>query len=452
MKIIIFGCGKIGTTIIDSLSGEGHDIVAVDKDPAVVAEVTNMYDVIGLCGNGVDAETMSEAGLSDTELFVAVTGSDELNMLACFLARKMGAKHTIARIRTPEYNDESLGLMKQHLDISVALNPDLLASQEIFNVLSFPSAVKVETFSGRNFEMVELNLKEDSPFAGMKLMDLRKKYKENFLVCVVMRDDRVFIPDGNFEMKVGDRIGVTSAHSEMQRLLKSAGMPQKMPKSVIILGASRIAYYLAKSLVGAGVKVKIVDSDKGACEAFSTRVPSATMICGDGMQPEVMLEEGLCETDAFVSLTGSDEVNILSAFFAKNQKVPTVIAKVNRPELAQTAENLGLECIVSPQKSVSDVLVRYARALHNSIGSNMETLYKMVDGKAEVLEFKVHSDFKYCEIPLREMNLKKNILIAGIVRGRKPIIPSGDDTILPDDRVIVLAAGYVLCDLSDIIA
>ena len=452
MKIIIFGCGKVGATLISSLTGEGHDIVAMDKAPSVVNEISTLYDVMGLCGTGVDSDAMSEAGVEDAELFIAVTGSDELNMLACFLARKMGAKHTLARIRTPEYNDQSLGFMKQCLNLSVTLNPDLLTAQEIFNVMRFPSAVKVETFSGRNLEIVELNLKEESPFAGMKLIDLRKKHSENFLVCVVMRGDEVYIPDGNFELKVGDRIGVTAPHSEIQKLLKNVGMPQKMPKNAMILGASKIGYYLAKMLVAAGVNVKVVDQYKAACESFSNRVPSTTVIVGDGMQPEVLLEEGIEDTDAFISLTGSDEVNVLSAFFANEQKVATVIAKVNRPELAQTSTKLGLECIVSPQKSVSDVLSRYVRALHNSIGSNVETLYKLVDGKAEVLEFNVRPDFRYGDVPLREMKLKSNILIAGIVRGRKPIIPSGNDVILPGDKVIVLAAGHTLCDLSDIIA
>ena len=452
MKIIIFGCGKIGATIIQSLAGEGHDIVAMDNDSKVVEEIANLYDVMGLCGNGVDSETMLEAGVGDAELFVAVTGSDELNMLACFLARKMGAKHTIARIRTPEYNDDSLVFLKQHLDISMALNPDLLAAHEIFNVLSFPSAAKVETFSGRNLEIVELIIKADSPLSGMKLIDIRKKYTESFLVCVVMREDKVFIPDGSFELKVGDRIGITASHAEIQKLLKNMEMPQKQPKNVMILGASRTAYYLAKMLHNAGTKVKIVDINKTACEEFSGRVPFATMIVGDGMQAEVLLEEGLSDTDAYVSLTGSDEANVLSAFLASDNKVPTVIAKVNRPELAQMAERLGLECVVSPQKSVSDVLSSYARALHNSIGSNVETLYKLSEGKAEVLEFNVRPDFKYGDVPLREMTLKPNVLIAGIVRKRKPIIPSGNDVILPGDKVIVIAAGHVLLDLSDIIA
>ncbi len=451
MKIVIFGCGKVGETIIQSLSGEGHDIVAVDSNPAVVSEISNTYDVIGLCGNGIDSETMEEAITDDTELFVAITGSDELNMLGCFLARKMGAKHTIARIRTPEYNDDSLVFLKQHLDLSMALNPDLLAARDIFNTLSFPSAVKVEAFSGRYLEIAELIVKDDSPLANKRLMDLRKEHSESFLVCFVKRNDEIFIPDGNFEIQCGDRIGITAPHAEIQKLLKNMKMPMKMPKNVMIMGASRIAYYLTKMLIASGVKVKIIDMDKSACENFSSIIPGATLIVGDGMQPEVLGEEGITETDAFVSLTGSDEVNVLSAFYARSQNVPTVIAKAKRPELAQTSEKLGVESTVSPLVCASNVLSTYARALNNSIGSNVETIYKLSEGKAEVLEFKVNSGFEYSDIPLRDMKLKKNILLAGIIRGRKPIIPQGNDCIKIGDKVIVIAAGHVLCDLSDIV-
>ena len=298
MKIIIFGCGKIGTTIISSLCNEGHDIVAVDKNRKIVEEVSNIYDVMGLCGNGVDSDTMLEAGVPEAELFVAVTGSDELNMLACFLARRLGAKHTIARIRTPEYNDDSLGVLKHHLDLSLALNPDKLVAEDIFNILRFPSAVKVETFSGRNLEIVELHLKADSPFVGMKLKDLRKTYTEKFLVCNVMRDDEIIIPHGDFELKVGDIIGLTASRIEIQKLLKRAGIPQKMPESVMILGAGRISYYLCNMLISAGVDVKVVDKNRDICTEFSKLVPKAVVLSGDAMQPEVLLEEGIDSQDA----------------------------------------------------------------------------------------------------------------------------------------------------------
>ncbi len=452
MKIVVFGCGKIGTTVIERLSGEGHDIVAIDKDSEVLAQVCNRFDVIGFCGSGVDSEAMKEAGVPDAELFVAATDSDDLNMLSCFLARKMGAEYTIARIRNPEYNDESLGFIKQHLDLSATLNPELLIAQEIYNILRLPAALKVETFSNRKIEIIELPIGENSPFVGITLSELRRQNKEKFLVCNVVRGEEVFIPNGNFTLQAGDIIGLTASRPELVKLLKKFGMLQKQPKSVVILGAGRVTYYLAKLLIHVGVTVKIVEKDKDTCLKIAALLPEAILIHGDGMQQEVLMEEGISSIDSFVALTGTDEENILSAFFAADMKVPSIVAKINRPELLATAHRLGLACIVSPQKTVADVMSRYARALENSLGSNVETLHKLSDGKTEVLEFKVKSEFPHSEILLKNMKLKKNILIAGIIRGRKPMIPTGTDVILPGDRVIVVAVGHQLNELSDIVS
>lgn len=450
MKIIIVGCGKIGTTIVASLVGEGHDVVAIDNDPDAIADIMNVYDAMCICGNGADSDTLTEAGISGCELFVAVTSSDELNMLSCFIAKRMGAKHTIARIRNPEYNDQSLGFLRQQLDLAVSVNPEMLAAQELFNILKLPGAITIETFSGRNFEMVELRLKEDSPMNGLKLTDLRRKYQAKFLVCAVRRNDEIYIPDGNFELAAGDRIALTAAPNEIQKLLRMLGLLRPQARSVMILGASRTAYYLAKLLVAGGSSVKIIEKDRQRCIEFCDTLPEAVMILGDGAKQEILLEEGLCSMDAFVALTGTDEENILLSIYASSQNVPKVIAKVNRPELASMAEKLGLDCIVSPRNIVSNILSRYARAIQNSVGSSVETLYKLMDGKAEALEFNVRADFPYSGTPLRDMHFKPDILIAGIIRGRKTIIPSGDDEIKPGDKVIVLAAGQILHDLSDI--
>ena len=451
MKIIIVGCGKIGTTILSSLVTEEHDVVAVDDNASVITEITNIYDVMGVCGNGADCETLTEAGVERAELFVAVTGSDELNMLSCFIARKMGAKHTIARIRNPEYNDQSLGFMKQQLHLSMAINPEKLAAKELFNVLKLPSAAKIESFSRRNFEMVELKLKPDSPLDGLKLIDLRKKYDVRVLICAVRRDDNIYIPDGNFELKSGDKIGITAAPAEILRFLRMLGIMQKQARNVMILGGSKTAYYLSEMLLAGGNSVKVIERDRKRCLELCDKLPSAVVIHGDGAQQELLREEGIHSMDAFVSLTGIDEENILLSFFAASQDVPKVISKVNRDEFAPIAEKLGLDCIVSPRKIISDILVRYARALENSIGSKVETLYQLMDGKAEALEFIVAPDCSLSGVSLKELKLKPNILVAGIIRGRKTIIPAGDDFILPGDNVVVLAAGQRLNDLSDII-
>lgn len=452
MKIVIVGCGKIGSSIISSLVGEGNDVVAIDNSPAIIEEIGNIYDVMCVCGNGTDCETLEEAGADKAELFVAVTGSDEFNMLSCFLAERMGAKHTIARIRNPEYNDKSLTFLRQELGLTVSINPEWMAARELYNILKLPAAVNIESFSGGNLEMVNIRLKQDSPLDGMNLIDVRRKYKANFLVCAVQRDNEVHVPDGNFVLKSGDKVGLTAASYEIQKLLRMVGIIQKSARNVMILGASRISYYLAKRLIAGGNTVKIIDKNQTRCRKFAEELPEAVVICGDGAEQELLLEEGIGSVDAFVALTGLDELNILISIFAQNQGVPKVISKVNRNELASMAENLGLDCIISPKKIVSDVLARYARALQNTVGNNIETLYRLMDSNVEALEFNVSPDFKGMKIPLKDLCLKPNILIVGIIRGRKAIIPTGDDMIMPNDRVVVIVSGQQMFDLSDILA
>ena len=455
MKIIVCGCGKIGTTILAALAAEGHDLVALDDDPAVITEVTNIYDVIGVRGNGADCETLENAGVREAELFIAVTGSDELNMLACFLARRMGAGHTIARIRNPEYNDASLDFMKRELELSMAINPELLAARELFDILRLPSAAKIETFSGRTFEMVELVLREDSPLSGLVLRDLPTRFKAKVLICTVQREDKVFIPLGDFVLRSGDRIGITASPAEIGKFIREAGLVTKKTRRVMVLGGSRTAFYLSKMLSVSGVDVKVIEKNEAVAQDLSENLPGVSVVLGDGAQQELLLEEGIRETDAFVSLTGMDEENILISIYAASQKVPKVISKINRDELCSMAEKLGLETTISPRRIIADVMVQYARALENSQGSQVETLYKLMDGRAEALEFLVKQSVEgLTETPLRTLavNMKPNILMAGIIRGRKTIVPCGEDVILPGDRVIVLTSGHRLADLSDILA
>lgn len=451
MKIIVVGCGKIGSTIISNLVSEGHDVVAVDNSAEIVSNMTNIYDVMGVCGNGVDFDILEEAGVKDAELFVSVTGSDEFNMLSCYIAKKMGAKQTIARIRNPEYNDNGLAFLKQNLSLSMAINPELLVAKELYNLLKLPSAAKVEIFSKRNFEMIELRLKPDSKLDGMNLIELKKKYPYNYLVCAVKRDENVYIPDGSFTLKQGDKIAVAATISELMKFLKSIDMLQKQARNVMILGASKTAFYLSKMLLAGGNNVKIIEKDVARCEEFAEHLPSAVIINGDGAQQELLLEEGIGSMDAFVSLTGMDEQNILISYFASSQNVPRVITKVNRDEFTSMADKLGLDSVISPRLSTSSVIIRYARALRNSLGSSMETLYRFMDGDAEVMEFIVTADCPIVNMPLKELKTQKNTLIAGIIRGRKTIVPSGDDVILPNDNVIVVVSGNKIDNLTEIV-
>ena len=451
MKIILVGCGKIGVALIGALVAEGHDLVVIDNRREVLDELTNQYDVMCMEGNGADCEALLEAGVDKSELFIAVTGSDELNMLMCFLAKRQGAGHTIARIRNPQYNDKSLGFLRQQLDLDLPVNPELLTAQELYHVLKLPAATKVESFSRRSFEMVELRLKEDSPLLGQRLMDLRSRFKAKFLICVVQRGNEVIIPRGDFILQAGDRIGLTADRTELWKLLKAAGLAKRQAKNVTLLGGSRIAFYLAKMLLNSGTDVTLIDTDRSICHRFSDSLPGIRVYCGDGTQRELLQEAGLLEQNAFVTLTGMDEENIIVAYYARTQKVSQVIAKVNRDEMAAMAEQMGLESVISPKTVVVNVVLRYVRALQSSMVSSIETLYQLMEGRAEALEFIVQGEASYTGVPLKSLRLKKNILVGGILRDRKAIIPAGDDMILPGDHVVVIAGHRRLNALEEIL-
>lgn len=452
MKIIVVGCGKIGETIIESLIKEGHDITAVDSCAQTVNNICTVYDTLGVCGSGTDCNTLQNAGAENADLFIAATGSDEFNMLSCFLAKKLGASNTVARIRNPEYNDQSLGFLRQNLDISLSINPERLMAHEVFNLLKFPFAIKTETFAHRSFEMVEFVLREQSPLCGKSLIEMRKTYDATFLVCAVTRGEEIFIPSGDFVLNAGDRIGIISSPAELHKLFKELIPKQRQIKNVMISGASRTSYYLAKTLIAAGNSVTIVDADRARCEEMCENLPKAEIICGSPADDDVLLEAGIENTDAFVALTGFDEENILLSFTATGHNVTKVISKVNSNAFASVAEKLGLDSVLTPKALAANIVVRYARALENSIeSSQVETLYKLMDGNAELLEFIIKSENDATDTPLKELKLKKNVLIAGIIRKRHSFIPTGDDMILSGDRVVVLCSGHRMNDITDIL-
>jgi len=452
MRIIVSGCGKIGEAILASLVDEGHDLVAIDSDPEVIEKITNAYDVIGICGSGTELEKLQDAGVEKAELFVSATSSDELNMLSCFGAKRLGAKHTVARIRDSEYNNKGFDFMKQQLELSSTINPERLTAHAIYNIIKFPYATKVESFARRSCEMVELTIKADSPLADTTLIDLRKNIKAKFLICAVQRGQDVYIPGGNFKLETGDKIGLIASPSEVYKVLKALKFAQKTAHDVMILGGSRISYYLTKMLLANDNSVKIIDRDRQRCTELSDILPNkAVVINGDGVEQDLLEEEGINTTDAFVALTGMDEGNILLSVYAMTQNVPKVITKVNQEQLSALADKLGLDCILSPKQITADLILRYARALKNSLGSNVETLYRLMDGKVEALEFKVNTDFKMTDIPLKSLKLKPNILLAGIIRNRETIIPGGDDVIQQGDRVIIVSINRHLYDLADIL-
>lgn len=452
MRVIVVGCGKIGKSVLDSMADEHHDIVAIDNDPEVISYVTNTYDVMAVCGNATSRELLNAAQVSKCDLFIAVTQSDEVNMLSCFLAKKMGARHTVARIRESEYNEEGLAFLTKQLELSMALNPEQLTAESFFDLLKLPSAVSVDNFAGKKIQILELILRENSKLCNVVLSDLRKKCPAEFLVCAVKRGNETFIPNGAFCLQAGDRVAFMVKRSDSHKFLKAIGLVQKQGRDVMILGGSSTAYYLAKLLSANNYSVKVIEKDESRSVEFAEKVSeNVTVICGDGMNQDILWEEGIQSTDALVALTGKDEENILISFYAISQQVPKVISKVNHNELAVLAEKLGLDCVVSPQKIVANVLTRYARALNASGESKMETLYSLMDGNVEALEFAVLPDCSLIGVPLKNLELKNNLIIAGIIRGKESIVPSGEDVILEGDRVIVVATQSHLYDLSDVL-
>lgn len=452
MNIVIAGCGKIGTALLESLVAEGHNITIMDTDEELVNQLSDIYDVIPVAGIATDCDSLRSAAVETAELFIACTYSDELNMLSCFLAKKLGAKHTIARIRDPKYTKESIKFMRKHLDISMSISPEYLTAKEIFNILNVPAAAKIETFSRRNFEMIEVKLKPESVLNGKSLMQIRSHYPAEILVCIVKRGDEVFIPDGNFVLQEGDRIGITATATEIQKFFREIGVTQKQAKNVMIMGGSHIATYLARMLNLAGTfNVKIIERDMEKCKALSNALPKCVIINGDGDQHELLNEEGIQHMNAFVALTGMDEENMIMSYYANSVDVPIVVSKINRDEMCIMAEKLGIECVVSPKKIVGDMVVRYARALENSIGSSVETLYKLMDGSAEAIEFISNENTKINNIPLKDLSLKSNVIIAGYIRDKVPHIPNGSSVLQEGDKVIVIATDEKINNLNDVL-
>lgn len=452
MYVVVVGDGKVGSTLTEQLAREGHDVVVIDNSERALAGSTNTMDIMGICGNGASRKVQLEAGVPKADLLIAATSGDELNLLCCLVAKKLGARHTIARVRNPEYADQ-MSLIREDLGLSMAINPEFAAANEIFSVLRFPAALKVEKFARGRVELVELLLAQDSPLDGLPLYNLYEKYQVKVLICAVKRGNEVFIPTGDFVLKAGDLISFTAAPAHIAQFFKAVGVSSRRIESVTLVGGGRIAYYLTRLLSSIGVNPKIIDTDEARCRELSETFPKALIIHGDGTEQDLLLEEGLPSTDAFVALTGLDEENIIISMYAASQGVSKVITKVNRSSLATLVSSAGLNSIISPKDITANQIIRYVRAMQNSLGSNVETLYKLMDDRAEALEFRVREDDPdLVNIPLKDLQLKSNLLISCISRGRETIIPGGADYIRLHDRVIVVTTNPGLDDLHDILA
>ncbi len=450
MRIVVIGNGKVGHTIIQHICDEGHDVIVIDSDPEMIEQIVNEYDVMGICGNGASVEILKSANVDKADMLIAVTCSDETNMLACVIGKKMGARSTMARVRTYEYNSQ-IAQMMEALEISLIINPEKEAANEIMKIINFPEALKVDTFKNGNVDLVELYVPDDSPLINKSLIEISQKYQVQVLICAVQRGEEVFIPGGNFIFKAGDIVHITATKKNVKLFLHKLGLISAKIKSVFIIGGSGIATYLCDELVKNNYKVKLVEKDYQKCLALSETLPGVTIIHGDGSDQELLTEEGFNETDAVICLTGLDEENIIISMYAYKQRIGKIITKVNKASLVGLMESIRMASVISPKEITSSKIVRYVRAKNNSRSSNVITLYKLVNNKVEVVEFEAKEKSKILNTPLREMRLKEKVLIAAITRGKEVIIPNGDSQILAGDDVIVVTTTQFLNDLDDIL-
>ena len=434
MKIVIVGDGKVGITLTQQLAREGHDIVIIDKDLKVLRETVDHYDVMGIHGNGASLTVQREAGVGESDLLIAATSADEVNILCCILARRLGVKRTIARVRDPEYNDQ-LFFLKEDLGLSMTINPERAAALEILNLLRFPAALKRDTFAKGRVEIIAIKLHPDSILCGKYLHELSYLTKVQVLVCAVERDGSVSIPTGSFRLQAGDDVYVTGSSHNLGLLARKLDLADRKIKSVMMIGGSRVAYYLSRTLIEDGVKVKVIEIDPARCERLADLLPKASIVNADGAQPEVLLSEGIASADALITLTDIDEENIILSLYGKNMGVYKTITKINRIEYGELAQQMGVESTISPKDLVCHNIVRYVRALGNSgEETGLVALHRIVNDQVEALEFAVTEDTPNLGVPLRDMQLKPGVLIACINREGKVIIPNGNDYIQPQDQ------------------
>lgn len=450
LNIIIVGCGKVGSTLIEQLSKEGHDITIIDKNATKVQEIASMYDIMGLVGNGASYSVQMEAGIENTDLIIAVTDSDELNLLCCTVAKRVGNCSAIARVRTPDYSKEA-GYLREKLGLAMIINPELEAAKEISRILFLPTALEVNSFAHGQAELVKFKVPEGNVLDEMTIAHLGKNIAPNILICAIERNGQVYIPSGDFIMRKGDIISFVASRKVGKTFFEDIGFKTNQVKSTMIIGGGKAAYYLANQLLNMGISVKIIENNKTRCEELSILLPKAIIINGDGTDQEVLKEEGIEYTESFVPLTGIDEENILLTLHARQVSNAKVITKINRITFKDVISNLDLGSVVYPRYITSEAIIAYVRAKKNSMNSNIETLYHMFDHRVEAIEFRVDEESKVTNIPLMDLSLKKDLLISFINRNGSILIPSGQDCIKVGDTVMIVTTHTGFNDIQDIL-
>jgi len=449
VKIVIIGLGTIGRNILKNLSGEGHNITLIDENKAKIEALTERYDVFGVVGNGACIDIQKEAGMAEADLAIVLTNSDEMNVFACLTAKKIGAKNTIARVRNTDYREQIMD-MKDDLGIAMIVNPEQEMANEIFNVINLPSVAQIERFAKGRVFLVEVVAEKGCALVGETLISLGKKLNTKVLICAVQRGDEVIIPSGNFKIEEGDKIHFTSAARSLGDFLAEANLVKSPLKNVMIVGGGRVGYYLASALSQKKYSVKIIEPDQTLAEKLAELLPKVTVICGNGTQHDVLLEEGIEAMDAFVALTDIDEENMIVSMFANKKKVKKTITQIKSDDLYGMLDELGIINNVSPKHIVAGRVISYIRALANTVGSNVHTMYQLVNGSVEALEFSAKREEYFYNKPLRDLNIKKGCLVACIIRHNEIIIPNGNSEIKLGDNVIVVTTHKNFDDLNDV--
>ena len=450
MTIIIAGGGKVGSTLAEHLAGEGHSVTIVDVSDSTLGRLSNQLDVMCLKGNCVSRDVLLEAGAKDTDVLIAATGSDEINLLCCHCANRVGVAYTVARVRGAEYVND-LDTLKGDLGITMLINPELTAATEISRLLRFPSAANIDSFARGRVELVSFTVQEGDFLVGRSLASLSSKIQGlPMLLCAVERGDEVFIPNGASVLAQGDRVSVAGTPNGIHQFFKLLGRQTHRIKNVFIIGGGRIAFYLLRQMERLGMSCKVVERSDVRCRELAEEFPHSLIIHGDGTDPELLTEERMAASDAFISLTDRDEDNLIISLYAHQAGVSKVVAKSSRQNYTAIARSAGVEAVVSPKLATAGLILRFIRGLQNSKGTVMNALYRIAGGKAEAMEFRVSSATRNLKVPLKELKLRRGVLIAVIVRGKKVIIPEGSTCLEQGDDVIVIARDSGILDQNDI--
>lgn len=450
MKIIIVGCGRVGEALAEQLNEEGNDIVVVDQNATKVRNVAAKYDLLGIIGNGATHSVQEEAGVNDADLLIAVTGSDELNLLCCIMAKKAAGCQVIARVKSPAYAQD-IAYLKSELGLAMVINPEHMAAKEIARVLNFPSAIKIETFAKGRVELLKFRLSEGCALTGLSVKEAMMRLRANVLICTVERGEEAYIPNGDFVFAERDIISIVASPKAAIDFFDKINYKNQAAKDIIVVGLGATAHYLCDELRRAGVRVKVIEKDAELCDKFAQKYEDITVICGEPTDEDLLKEEGIGRADALVSLSPIDEENIMLSLYAKSAGVKKTVTKINRIEYTNVINNLELDSIIYPRNITADIIARYVRAAKKTEGSNMETLYNVIKGKVEAAEFTVSGSSLIVGKPLSELQFKENVLIAAILRAGQLIVPRGNAVIQPGDSVVIVTAELGIYDISDIL-